>query len=533
MAEPTIRSLGERVAPIAAWALALTPYGALVCWLLLRREFSQAAGYIFASGLILAVLARFVRGQRLLLLLHYPLFVSAAVYAVLTLAVRETPGYPFAYLLETTSWEEVRGILGLWQWQKWLWLWAIVMALYALLASSVNATARRSALSVPARRVALGGSTVLLLGIVGNGGPEFVAGALATPLIAPVNFVAGPLAAADETLHGSVKRKRPFGATRMPRDELHVFIIGESARRDSWEVYGYNRRTTPHLSSIRSELFLFGHAYSDANLTMYAVPMLLTGQRPEVFNFHTMHGSVFDLAKEAGYSTTWLVNQDPGPTAVVAIRADVAQVPVIKKFGVSLSDLPPDEVLLPPLDQSLTKGAPQFIGMHLYGSHGPYVDRYPASFARFGKGGSSSTEVDIYDNTVLYTDWMIGQVIDRVRRMHVAATVTYVSDHGEQLMALDGSSGHGRAIYSEREYEIPAFVWASPEYRAAHPAVVAALARNVNEPVHSHEFIYLLGELMSIQWPGFDSVHSMASPNFLPERAQWVLAGAQLTRPVP
>ena len=52
------------------------------------------------------------------------------------------------------------------------------------------------------------------------------------------------------------------------------------------------------------------------------------------------------------------------------------------------------------------------------------------------------------------------------RRLSVPATVTYFSDHGEDLYALDGMSGHGAAVYSKHQFDIPAFVWMNAAYRA-------------------------------------------------------------------
>jgi hypothetical protein len=134
----------------------------------------------------------------------------------------------------------------------------------------------------------------------------------ADPLIGGVLFVTGPLRDVDAALNGHAVVKVPYGASRSGAEEIHVLVIGERARRDAWSAYGYVRETTPYLDSIKGELILFTNAVADANLTVFAVPTLLTGMAPEHYDLSSVHGNLVDLAMEAGYSTSWLMNQDVG-----------------------------------------------------------------------------------------------------------------------------------------------------------------------------------------------------------------------------
>ncbi len=93
-----------------------------------------------------------------------------------------------------------------------------------------------------------------------------------------------------------------------------------------------------------------------------------------------------------------------------------------------------DEKLLAPYRRELNRsGAPRFIGMHVMGSHWEYYRRYPPSFQRFGHAhelnilsiadsGARTDQamVDAYDNSVLYTDWFIEQVIEAARPLQRA-----------------------------------------------------------------------------------------------------------------
>jgi glucan phosphoethanolaminetransferase (alkaline phosphatase superfamily) len=185
---------------------------------------------------------------------------------------------------------------------------------------------------------------------------------------------------------------------------------------------------------------------------------------------------------------------------------------------------PPDEVLLPELSKQLARPESSlFIALHVFGSHSPYVNRYPKSFDKFG-----AQALDTYDDAILYTDWFLEQVIELVRRVDVPATVTYVSDHGEDLYALDGRSGHGLGDYSPHAFDIPAFVWMNDAYRELHPDKARALIDNAHKRIRSHDFFYTEADLMGIQWSGAVPQRSFASPLFSPDLHDRFVAGGNL-----
>jgi glucan phosphoethanolaminetransferase (alkaline phosphatase superfamily) len=333
-----------------------------------------------------------------------------------------------------------------------------------------------------------------------------------------------------------MRAKRTYGATRNAAHEVHVLVIGESSRRDSWSLYGYPRQTTPHLASLNGEAIFFANALSDANVTVFAVPLLLTGIDPEQFNAQAVRGNLIDLAKEAGYWSGWLANQDAGISFLVGIDAnEVSYTKVVAKPAYVV--YPPDEVLLAEFDRQLARhdGA-LFIGMHTYGSHAPYPNRFPEAFAHFSSTPGESPQarssdqqvLDAYDDAIRYTDWFLGELVNRLRKLGVPATLTYVSDHGEELSALDGRSGHGLGSYSPRAFEIPAFVWMNEAYRSAHPDKIGALAANAGKTIRSHDFFYSVADLMGIKWPGAVPQRSFASPKFTPDTASRYFAAGKL-----
>ena len=69
-------------------------------------------------------------------------------------------------------------------------------------------------------------------------------------------------------------------------------------------------------------MILFKNAVADANVTVCAVPILLTGMSPSRFDMKAVRGNLVDLAGEAGYTTAWLMNQDPHISLLTGVHAE-------------------------------------------------------------------------------------------------------------------------------------------------------------------------------------------------------------------
>jgi glucan phosphoethanolaminetransferase (alkaline phosphatase superfamily) len=523
----------------AAFLVLCLPYAALGIWLVQLHGLRSAAAFLVSVTLMLWSIALVTRTWRRFFLLQVPLLVLGAAFATYTLTFDSPPGKGIAYVLATSSWDEISGFFSVWE-GRWLLLAAVaLLSVYLLLAARFAP-----------RPMSLSGTrylrwspllAVLFLSVyAAQDTGASVEGITANPLIGTALFVAGPLRQAMASVGGTALRKVPYAATRADAtEEVHILVVGESARRDSWSAYGYRRRTTPYLEKIRDEVILFQNAVADANLTVYAVPILLTGTTPGRFDMKAITGNLVDLAGEAGYSTAWLMNQDPHISLLTGIHADQMVYPQSISTLIG-ADLPFDESLLPDLRRLIeVRGKPRFIGLHIFGSHWDYGSRYPAAFKQFGAGeelshvsflsGEPDTRVlDAYDNSIAYTDWFLGQVIEQARKLAVPATVTYFSDHGEDLFLLDGRAGHGTHSYSKHQYAIPGFVWVNSAYRAAHPDKVRAVMQNAAMEIRSHNIFYSLADLMGIQWPQAIPAESFASPLFQPDLSAPLIAGGAL-----
>ncbi len=493
------------------------------------------AAFLASAAFLLWLLALVAGTWRRLFVLHAPLWLLAVAFTLYVLIYGSTPGELLAYVLATSSWAEFLGFLGIWQGKQ------LLIGLVALLAIYVAATVAAPRTPIAQGRIGYfrwgGLVAAMVLGAIAlQNATLLVQGLAANPLIGTLMFAAGPLHTALAAVHGTAIPKVRYGADAVPAEEVHVLVIGESARRDSWSAYGYSRKTTPRLDAMRDELIMFKNAVADANVTICAVPILLTGMSPGRFDMRAVRGNLVDLASEAGYTTSWLMNQDPHISLLTGVHADHMVYPPSLRT-LAASRLPLDEILLPEFRRQIAQaGHARFIGLHVIGSHWAYDSRYPSGFGPFGTGAPLTYEdaisgksdqhvVDAYDNSVAYSDWFLSQLIDAARKLAVPVTVTYISDHGEDIYALDGRSGHGAPVYSQHQFDIPAFVWVNAAYRQAHPDKVAAMNQNAMKEIRSHNVFYSLADLMGIRWPGAKPEESFASAAFQPDVTTPLIAG--------
>ncbi len=527
---------------LALGALSCVPSGVLLVWGSQSYKARSLLTALLAMVLSLLLLGLLTRTWRRFFLAYVPFLLASGAYAAYSVSFGVVPGHTLAILLVSASWEELQGLWTVWQ-SKWLLLPLLaVLAAYLWIAWGLPDS------PIFSGRSRLGVRAALLLALpvtafAAQNARQLIDGLALNPLVGTVMFFAGQVPRASLEIHGGGIEKRPYHAQRATGgEEVHVLIVGESARRGSWSVYGYSRPTTPYLGHLAGSAVFLQHALADANLTGFAVPMILTGMTPEEVSSERPHGTLLDLAKEAGYSTAWLVNQDLDISTYLGISADHLEYPPDPEAGF-FGRHTPDDVLLPAYRRELARsGAPRFIGMHIMESHWEYYRRYPPGFQRFGtpgrldtvsillKGGTIAPDLtDAYDNSVLYTDWFLAQVIDAARALKVPATVTFVPDHGESLPALDGgAAGHGQAFYSAAQFEIPAFVWMNDAYRAAHPGEAAAIEANATREIRSRDFFYTVAELMGITWPEASPERSFASSQYVPDTAGKLLIGGVL-----
>ena len=300
--------------------------------------------------------------------------------------------------------------------------------------------------------------------------------------ITPIYPLASLLAVARDQL----RDERPFtvidaDATRsevVAKRTIGIMVVGETARADHFSMNGYDRETNPRLASMPG--ILYAHADSCGTSTLYSVPCMFSMRGRDDYSRQkaAAESNVLDILTAAGVQTVWIDNN----SSCKGVCARIENVNLRRNVDESspyYSDMGYlDEVLLQSIDPYLQSTGPDLlIVLHTLGSHGPaYSRRYPADFGPFVPSCDKASPTDCsvaevrnaYDNTIVYTDFILSQLIDRLksRSADFDAFLFYASDHGESL-GENGLYLHGMpyAIAPAAQTTVPIIAWLSDGVR--------------------------------------------------------------------
>jgi len=266
---------------------------------------------------------------------------------------------------------------------------------------------------------------------------------------------------------------RSAAAAARPRKSLVVFVVGETARADHFGLNGYARDTTPELS--RLGVLDFSNVASCGTSTAVSVPCMFSdlGRAGYSDRAAKTREGLLDVLQRAGVAVYWRENNSDCKGTCLRVPNDSVmgnpRHPHCDAQGCR------DEALLEGLSAYMdAHPGDAFIVLHTLGSHGPaYYRRYPPEFERFkpvcrtNQLGDCPREalVNAYDNSILYTDYFLAQVVGLLQKQ--AATrdtaMVYVSDHGESL-GENGLYLHAApyAIAPRAQTHVPMVMWLSP-----------------------------------------------------------------------
>lgn len=286
-----------------------------------------------------------------------------------------------------------------------------------------------------------------------------------------------------------------FGATSTHdahEREVYVLVIGETARAENFQLYGYQRPTTPLLMRLDG-LIAFDKAFSQSNTTHKSVPMLLSAVSAQDYDSLYHQKGIITAFREAGFHTVFISNQMPNHSFIDFLGQEADRSVFVKTAanGNDMADKA-DGDLLPLLDKVLAqRRTKELIVLHTYGSHFEYDMRYPKRMAHFkpdeavdARAENRVPLVNAYDNSIRYTDWLLSEVIERLRATGSTSAMLYTSDHGENI--FDDKRHlflHASPTPSSHEVYVPLLVWTSPYYKERHQAQTAALWRHRHKAV--------------------------------------------------
>lgn len=266
-------------------------------------------------------------------------------------------------------------------------------------------------------------------------------------------------------------------------------VIGESAWREKMSLYGNSIPTTPFLNSLKridSSAISYYKAISIANMTRDAVRFSLSFANPRNRDAFWSEKNVVEMAKSAGYGTSWLSNQgqagiyDNYPSYIARSSDQVY-------FEKSL--VKDDLDLLTELERSVNNEEKQFVALHLMGSHFPYSDRYDEVDRAYLSTFPLATA---YEMSIHHTDQLLKRLYDYTINMDTNSIIVYYSDHG----ASPERGIHGLKGFHASEYEIPLLIFKNNVEVDIDSIISQYLSVNDDQYVNSSNLIYILSEIM-------------------------------------
>ena len=236
-------------------------------------------------------------------------------------------------------------------------------------------------------------------------------------------------------------------------------------------MYGYNKNTNPLLSKT-SNLFHFD-ATSCATYTTAGVKCILEHTNTDDL-YEILPNYLFRNNVEVIWRTS---NWGEPPVHIKNYQNREFLMANCKGEGCNH-----DEILLTGLKDELlaSKKNKILVVLHTSTSHGPtYSKNYPPQFETFKPvcnsvelGNCSQTDlINAYDNTIIYTDYILYQVIEDLKQLkEFNSAMIFVSDHGESLGEKNlYTHGLPLSIAPKEQYEIPFIVWVSDSSKQLKP----------------------------------------------------------------
>ena len=262
--------------------------------------------------------------------------------------------------------------------------------------------------------------------------------------------------------------------------DVVVLIIGESARRENFSLYGYNKQTNPLLEQQDIVAMV---AKSAATYTTAGVKAILD-HKPTDKLYEILPNYLY----RAGVDVIWRTNNWGEPPVHIEKYQKVADL----KAAYPEEDERYDGILTAGLKEVIESSTADklFIVLHTSTSHGPiYYSKYPSEFERFSPvcttvemaKADPAELMNAYDNTIVYTDFLVDSVIKTLRSIDSRrAAMIFVSDHGESL-GENNLYMHGvpMALAPKEQVEIPYIVWTSQGVESV---------KNLEEVGHYHTF---------------------------------------------
>ena len=298
---------------------------------------------------------------------------------------------------------------------------------------------------------------------------------------------------------------------------LFVLVIGESQSASHIQAYGYQKATTPKLVERLKEPnhLLFNNVFSSWPQTVQALSYALTNanqyNQVEVSDAY----SLIEIARAVGFDTYWLSNQRKYGMyeTPITVISSTANHEIWTNGSAKMEGVFFDEELvnrLPKVDPNKNT----LIIIHLMGSHQKYEKRVPKEFRQFT---GADEVVASYDNSILYTDYVVDEIYNKAKKNPAFKALVYFSDHGEEPHVV---GGHDPVNVTYQMLKVPLFVYLSDSYRKNHLNLFESLKTNEHKYFSNDLIFDLMVSLMRIEGvPNFEESLNLSSKKYRLDKA--------------
>ena len=302
----------------------------------------------------------------------------------------------------------------------------------------------------------------------------------------------------------SVKLKEVKEVAFTKEENLHiVLVVGESVRADHLSLNGYYRNTNPLLSKVEN-LISFKKVFTPFTFTSQSVPQILTDKSVNAKENLQEATSLYSVLNKASFKTEWIGNQSIERSYKDIIYSNKTKVIIDKFHSFQSFKKERDLALLDyfSIDDSLSKN--RISTLHMIGSHWYYNSRITNDFKHFepiisSKYIGSLTKEELinsYDNTIVYLDYFLNELIEKLKKSSKKTILIYISDHGETL-GEDGKWLHAQ------EHDVsknPAMlVWFSANFENNYPLKIKHLKDKQQDSITTDFLFHSILDISKIE----------------------------------
>lgn len=282
---------------------------------------------------------------------------------------------------------------------------------------------------------------------------------------------------------------------------LVVFVLGETARSQNYQLNGYSRPTNSYTKALN--VISFQDVSSCGTATAVSVPCMFSSFTRDNYSRQAADNqdNFLDILKRAQVGLFWIEND--GGDKNVAKNIDKIEIDRSRVDELCNGQTCYDMAMLENIEKNIDKmQGNRMLLMHLIGSHGPtYFQRYPQDKKVFQpdcpRADIENCTVDqiinTYDNTILYTDYVIAQTIEKLKTLEdkYNTALIYISDHGESL-GENGLFLHGMPYGLAPEYQtqVPMIFWTSPGFEREKSLNTTCLRNNAQQKTYSQDNLF-------------------------------------------